>query len=52
MAVNEDNKRISIKLTKNEYKIIEKLAKGECRSVSNFLYKIIKENVPELNNDN
>lgn len=49
MAVNEENKRISVKFTKDEYKILEKLAKSECRSVSNFLYKVIKENVSELN---
>ncbi|MBU6135196.1 hypothetical protein [Clostridium tertium] len=49
MAVNRDNKRISVKLTKDEYQIIEKLSKDECRSVSNFLYKVIKENVKELN---
>ena len=49
MAVNRDNKRISVKLTKDEYQIIEKLAKDECRSVSNFLYRVIKENVKELN---
>lgn len=49
MAVNAENKRISVKLTKDEYEIIEKLAKSECRSVSNFLYKVIKENVKELN---
>lgn len=49
MAISEENKRISVKLTKSEYEIIEKLAKSECRSVSNFLYKVIKENVKELN---
>ena len=52
MAIKEDNKRISVKLTKDEYQIIEKLAKAECRSVSNFLYKTIKENIPELNQPN
>lgn len=49
MAVNDENKRISVKLTKDEYEIVERLAKAECRSVSNFLYKIIRENVKELN---
>lgn len=48
MAVKDDNKRISVKLSKEEYDIIEKLAKQDSRSVSNFLYKIIKENVEEL----
>ena len=51
MAVNEGNKRISVKLTKHEYEIIERLAKSECRSVSNYLYKVIKENVKEIKND-
>ena len=51
MAVNQDNKRISVKLTKEEFEIIEKLAKSECRSVSNYIYKILKENVKELNSD-
>ncbi|SCI99303.1 Uncharacterised protein [uncultured Clostridium sp.] len=49
MAVKDDNKRISVKFTKEEYETIETLAKEECRSVSNFIYKIVKENVKKLN---
>lgn len=49
MAVKDDNKRISVKFSKGEYEILEKLAKDELRSVSNYIYKIVKENVKELN---
>ena len=43
MAVSEDNKRINVKFTKEEYEIISKLAKEDNRSASNYIYNIVKE---------
>ena len=48
MAVKEDNKRISFKLSKKEYEDIEKLAKEDARSVSNYMYKVIREHLDKL----
>ena len=42
MAIKDSNKRISIKLDKEDYKKIEGLAADEMRSVSNYLSYIIK----------
>ena len=42
VAIKDSNKRISIKLDKEDYKKIEGLAADEMRSVSNYLSYIIK----------
>lgn len=45
MAIKDDNKRISVKFTKDEYDILEKLAKKENRSVSNLVGTLTKKHL-------
>ena len=42
MAVNKDNKRISVKLTKEQYSKVEELATEDNRSVSNYIGFLVK----------
>ena len=51
MAIKDSNKRISIKLEKEDYKKIEALASEEMRSVSNYLSYIIKIHLDKEENN-
>ena len=41
MTVSENNKRVNVKLSKEEYSILEKLAKEQNRSISNMVHTLI-----------
>ena len=45
MAVSDDNKRISVKVSKEQYSQLEKLASKENRSVSNYIGYLIKKHL-------
>lgn len=49
MAVSKDNKRISVKLTKEAYDKIEKLAQKEQRSVSNYISFLVTKHLDQKN---
>lgn len=51
MAVSDTNKRISVKITKEEYEEIEILAKIDNRSVSNFISKLVKDYLSNTKKD-
>ena len=51
MPVATDNKRISVKLSIKEYEIIEKLAKEENRSVSNYIFNVLHEHLKSIKKD-
>ena len=48
MAISEDNKRISVKLTKEQYELIKKIATDKDRSVSNYIGYLVKKHLKEL----
>ena len=45
MAVSDNNKRISVKLSKEQYSQLEKLASKESRSVSNYIGYLVKKHL-------
>ena len=47
MAVSDDNKRISVKLSKEQYSQLEKLANKDNRSVSNYIGYLVKKHLEE-----
>ena len=47
MAISEDNKRISVKLTKEQYELIKKIATDKDRSVSNYIGYLVKRHLEE-----
>ena len=42
MTVSKDNKRISVKLTREQYSKVEELAAKDSRSVSNYIAFLVK----------
>ena len=50
MAVNEENKRISVKLTKEQYEQVRKLASEKNRSVSNYIGYLVKKHLEDKEN--
>lgn len=48
MAVKEENKRISVKLTKDQYNQIKEIADYKDRSVSNYIGYLVKKHLEEL----
>lgn len=51
MAISEDNKRISVKLTKDQYEQVRKLASNEDRSVSNYISYLVKKHLENQNQE-
>lgn len=47
MAISEDNKRISVKLTKEQYELIKEIATDKDRSVSNYIGYLVKRHLEE-----
>ena len=47
MARSEDNKRISVKLTKEQYELIKEIAADKDRSVSNYIGYLVKRHLEE-----
>ena len=45
MAVSDDNKRISVKLSKEQYSQLEGLANKDNRSVSNYIGYLVKKHL-------
>ena len=45
MAVKEENKRISVKLTKDQYDQVKELANEKDRSVSNYIGYLVKKHL-------
>ena len=48
MAISEDNKRISVKLTKEQYEQIKEIATDKDRSVSNYIGYLVKKHLKEF----
>lgn len=51
MAISEDNKRISVKLTKDQYEQVRKLASNKDRSVSNYIGYLVKKHIENQNQE-